>query len=335
MEEALGQRLRADATFYNAGLSAVSLRWTWTLELLARMLRADMAPDSFTMNSALSGLVRGDQWRVAVQVMEEMESMRVRADIITFNTLLNAARWHKLEDVVFECFWVVLMDFESNWPNMSSRRWLCHGRDGSSGWWFGLHCQLQAHRTSLHCPCYQFYGYVVRYELEYWNPCARMNTRASHSQNWFARRPIDPLNADSAAPSWNKQGQASKPFLCHSRSGSPFSAVRLAPVFPSRFFPAVDPLSPGRFWLAKCLGSAVKPAAEEAAFWHGDLECCNPCHGSGTGALWVPQKISRAGKPGPHPIVKLVFWELSHIIWGFPNHKMVGLEWKIPFKWMI
>lgn len=97
MEEALGQRLRADPTFYNAGLSAVSLRWTWTLELLARMLRADMAPDSFTMNSALSGLVRGDQWRVAVQVMEEMESMRVRADIITFNTLLNVARWHKLE----------------------------------------------------------------------------------------------------------------------------------------------------------------------------------------------------------------------------------------------
>lgn len=100
MEEALGQRLRADPTFYNAGLSAVSLRWTWTLELLARMLRADMAPDSFTMNSALSGLVRGDQWRVAVQVMEEMESMRVRADIITFNTLLNVARWHKLEDIV-------------------------------------------------------------------------------------------------------------------------------------------------------------------------------------------------------------------------------------------
>eukprot|EP00435_Cladocopium_sp_Y103_P030749 s873_g7.t1 len=96
MEEALGQRLQADATFYNAGLSAVSTRWPWTLELLARMLRADMAPDTFTMNSALSGLVRGDQWRMAVQVMKEMESMRADSGWPNALALLSTLQRRKL-----------------------------------------------------------------------------------------------------------------------------------------------------------------------------------------------------------------------------------------------
>ena len=89
LHRCLEQRLKADTSCYNAAISGCAARWQWSVALLQGMSEVKLKMDSYSMNSVLRAL-RGDQWRLAFQMRKEMELLGVPADIITFNTLLNA-----------------------------------------------------------------------------------------------------------------------------------------------------------------------------------------------------------------------------------------------------
>ena len=59
-------------------------------QLMARMRLEDVAPNVHIYNSAISACARCNLWEKGYELFEEMDSIRVAKDVVTYNAVLDA-----------------------------------------------------------------------------------------------------------------------------------------------------------------------------------------------------------------------------------------------------
>lgn len=84
----------ADVTLYNAGLAVLrGEQWRWCLVLLQQMEQEALRPDQVTWNAVLAAYTSSRQWERSLELLAELRS-RCRADVVSSSTCLASLPDH-------------------------------------------------------------------------------------------------------------------------------------------------------------------------------------------------------------------------------------------------